>query len=212
MAFVGKTSLKTSLQRLPSWLRGGAALTLAVAVILAASVPHARRPIRYARYFSPPRADGTRYTFLYPIALGQPTAGGCAYLYPSTKKQCHIQDAVVQTHFNQDERWMKRTGLLRQLYPQNEEDVRVHSTDDTTQPDPFPVGMRTKSDDPRYIRSETVTLGDGGGQHNVAVTDMRSGARYYFQHSYSGFDKRDDVTIAQSFRVLPPGAALSAQP
>ena len=212
MAFAGKTSLKTSLQHLPSWLRGGAALTLAVAVILAASAPHTRRPIRYARYISPPRADGTRYAFLYPIALGQPTAGGCAYLYPSTKKQCHIQDAVVQTHFNQGERWMKRTSLLRQLYPQNEEDVRVHSTDDTTQPDPFPAGRRTKSENARYIRSETVSLGDDGGQHNVVVTDKRSGVRYYFQHSYSGLDKRDDATIAQSFRVLPPGAALPAQP
>jgi len=201
---------KTRLRRPLVWLGGGTAFILVV--ILAASAPYARRPPGYARYVSPPRADGTRYTFLYPVALGQPIAGGCAYLCPSTKKQCHIQDAVAQTRFNQGERWMKRTSLLRQVYPQNEEDVRVHSTDDTAQPDPFPAGRRTKSENPRYIRSETVSSGDGGGQHNVVVTDKRSGARYYFQHSYSALDKRDDVTIAQSFRVLPPGVVPPAPP
>ena len=217
MAFVGKTSSRRS----PLWLSGGAALILAMAVILTASAPHARRSIHYARYVSPPRADGTRYTFLYPASLGQPVSSSAAYVSASTGKRYQMQDASARSHVSPGEALVKRSALLRRTFPVNEEDVRVHSTDDTTQPDPFPPGRRTKSENPRYIRSETVNLGDGAGQHNVVVTDKRSGVRYYFQHSYWGPDTtdfsadsyvRDDATIAQSLRVLPPGTAPLAQP
>jgi len=217
MAFAGKTSSRRS----PLWPSGGAAIILAAAVIFAASAPHARRPIRYARYVSPPRADGTRYTFLYPASLDPALSSSAAYVSASTGKCYKMQDASARSHVSPGEALVKRSALLRRTFPVNEEDVRVNSTDGTTQPDPFPAGRRVKSENPRYIRSETVNLGPGTGQHTATVTDKRSGARYYFQHNYWGPETtdfsadsfvRDDAVVTQSFRVLPPGAVPPAQP
>lgn len=206
------------------WLSGAMVFLLTGAGIIGVmthSTRHsAAKSVRYARYLSPPRQDGTRFTFLYPIALGQPIAGGAAYFSPSAKKQYHLQDVGVQTHFNPSERWMQSNAILRRVYPQNVEDIRVSSTDDTSQPDPFPAGRRIQSENPHYIRSETSSMNEGAGQHTIVVTDMRSGTRYYFQHSYWGSGTADasaasfaadDTVIARSFRVLPAGTMPSVE-
>lgn len=206
------------------WLSGAMVLLLTgagiVGVTMHSAGHFAAQPVRYARYLSPSRRDGTRFTFLYPVILGQPIAGGCAYFSPAAKKQCHLQDVGVQTHFNPRERWMQSNTVLRQVYPQNLEDIRVSSTDDTTQPNPIAVGRRIQSENPRYLRSETFSMDKGTGQHNIVVTDTRSGTRYYFQHSYWGPGAADasaasfaadDTVIARSFRVLPAGTIPSVE-
>ena len=130
------------------------------------------------------------------------------------KAGCQHEDVTMRTYFNPGERLMQRTTLLRQWYPQREDDVRVWSDDHTTQPAPYLMRRHIPSENPRYLWSETLDLGEDTGQYDVTVTDGKTGVRYYFQHSYwdPGPANAEDAAIAESSRVLPLGTVPPTHP
>ena len=73
--------------------------------------------------------------------------------------------------------------------------------------------MPAGTGDRRYSRSESVNV--LMCEHQVTVTDRRSGVRFYLSHYCWGGDRtsflRDDPTITGSFRVLPRGVSAPNQ-
>ena len=200
-----------------SWWFG---IGLVLAVVLAVASRPVSHSLTYIRYVSPPRLDGTRCTFLYPSILGPPALSGAIYSRGATGRRYQIQSVQVFSRVSTGDAFIQRLSILRRAIAINSAELSITSVDDPAQKDPFPT-RPIESKNPRYIKSESTSIGEGGGEHDLVIKDKRSGTRYNLEYvcwlpdaggNSAGDFARADAIISQSFQVLPRGAALPTGP
>ena len=158
--------------------------------------------ISYVRYVSPPLADGTRYTFLRPD-----------YLDEIDFNDGHISRldwaGTVLQGFQAD----RGISVLERAVP-SQLTFLFHSKDERI----VVLVHKSQLASPSLAQqrtSKTIKYQDEIGtrkvQHAITISDLRSQRRFDLMHSadngLASF-RRDDETIANSFRVLPPGTAV----
>jgi hypothetical protein len=192
-------------KRLALGIGGLAALAVVVLALAAGQAPQTGM----RRYVSPPRKDGTRYTFLYPASIGDPEEDTLAFNGGTS----------LDVNFGHgppgllDRTLMHSEFLWRLLHRGDAELLIMSSKEGQEYWNGALRNYATPGSHGLPARSDQRDADSIGGRHGVLLADSKSETTCQLVHLYTGSRSResflrDDAAIFASFRALPPGAPV----